>query len=55
MWFSLPFLYLFLHGYCYMTYLTLQHDRATRGFKDQGTPTMRLATGPDETAAELGT
>ena len=55
MWFSLPFLYLFLHGYCYMTFLTLQHERATRSFKDLGAPSMRLATSTDDTAAELGT
>ena len=53
MWFSLPFLYLFLHGYCYMTYLTLRHERVTRSFTDQGTPTMSLATAED-TVAELG-
>ena len=35
MWFSLPFLYLFLHGYCYMTYLTLHHERASRRFDDR--------------------
>ena len=55
MWFSLPFLYLFLHGYCYMTFLTLRHERATRSFKDLGAPSMRLATGTEDTAAELGT
>ncbi len=55
MWLSLPFLYLFLHGYCYMTYLTLQQERATRRFKDRGAPTMRLTTGTDSTASELGT
>ena len=54
MWFSLPFLYLFLHGYCYMTYLTLQHERVTRRFDDPEAPPARLATSTDEAAAELG-
>ena len=55
MWFSLPFLYLFLHGYCYMAYLTLRHERATRRFDDRGTPKIRLAAGAETTATELGT
>ena len=54
MWFSLPFLYLFLHGYCYMTYLTLQHERVARSFDDPEAPPARLATSTDEAAAELG-
>ena len=54
MWFSLPFLYLFLHGFCYMAFLTLQHERAARSFEARGTPTMRLATGTSDTAPELG-
>ena len=54
MWFSLPFLYLFLHGYCYMTYLTLRHERMTRSFKDEGSPTIRMAAGAEDTATEFG-
>jgi len=54
MWFSLPFLYLFLHGYCYMTYLTLRHERVARRFDDPEAPPARLATSTDEAAAELG-
>lgn len=55
MWFSLPFLYLFLHGYCYMTYLTLRHERASRRFDGRGRPKIHLAAGAETTATELGT
>lgn len=55
MWFSLPFLCLFLYGYCYMTYLTLHHHRSTRRNMDRGSPALQVATGADGIATEPGT